>query len=260
MKTAKRPHSSPSKTWNCRLAWLRAYYTVSGLAQDQAGNRSDAISHTFVYDASVATLTAPSVQGVIEAGKPFDGASYLNDNLSIRDYYGSADFGDIVNLGIGSPVAVDEFNASSLTSRNHPVSATVNTYAALQSEVGGNLTTLSGVTVAVRDQTGAYEDESTTFTVTDAPEADDASASGDFTTDWAGRDDDGVYAFCGIAECDEDVGSDETSVKIEVMAIAPESGTFSNPLERVDFWMTGRRRRVLDGRFGHERHERPRWR
>ena len=49
----------------------------------------------------------------------------------------------------------------------------------------------------------------------------------------------GVYAFCGIAECaDEDVGSDETSVKIEVMAIAPESGTFSNPLERVDFWMT----------------------
>ena len=215
-----------------------AYYTVSGLAQDQAGNRSDAISHTFVYDARVATLTAPSVQGVIEAGKPFDGASYLNDNLSIRDYYGSADFGNIVNLGIGSPVAVDEFNASSLTSRNHPVSATVNTYAALQSEVGGNLTTLSGVTVAVRDQTGAYEDESTTFTVTDAPEADDASASGDFTTDWAGRDDDDVYAFCGIAECDEDQGSDETSVKIEVMAIAPESGTFSNPLERVDFWMT----------------------
>ena len=216
-----------------------AYYTVSGTAQDQAGNSSDAISHTFVYDATVATATAPSVPGVIEAGKPFDGASYLNDNLSIRDYYGSADFGDIVNLGIGSPVAVDEFNASSLTSRNHPVSATVNTYAALQSEVvGGNLTTLSGVTVAVRDQTGVYADESTTFTVTDAPEAADASASGDFTTGWAGRNDTDVYAFCGIAECDDGEGSDETSVKIEVMAIAPESGTFSNPLERVDFWMT----------------------
>ena len=213
-----------------------AFYTLSGMAQDQAGNRSAAISHTFVYDADIATATAPAVPGVIEAGKPFDGASYLNDNLSIRDYYGSADFGDVLNLGIGAPVAVDEFNASMLRNRNHPVSATVNTYAALQSQVGGNLTTLSGVTVAVRDQTGAYADESTTFTVTDAPEADDASATGDFTTDWAGRDDNDVYAFCGIAECDDEDA--ETSVKIEVMAIAPESGTFSNPLERVGFWMT----------------------
>ena len=70
------------------------YYTLSGMAQDAAGNSSDAISHTFVYDQAVqATATAPSVPGVIEAGKPFDGASFLNDDLSIRDYYGAADFG-----------------------------------------------------------------------------------------------------------------------------------------------------------------------
>ena len=50
------------------------YYTLSGMAQDAAGNSSDAISHTFVYDGEVqASATAPSFPGVIEAGKPFEG-------------------------------------------------------------------------------------------------------------------------------------------------------------------------------------------
>ncbi len=82
---------------------------------------------------AVATATAPSVPGVIEAGKPFDGASFLNDNLSIRDYYGAVNFAQVLSIGIGMPIAVDEFNASSLTYRNHTVSATVDTYAGLQS-------------------------------------------------------------------------------------------------------------------------------
>ena len=214
-----------------------AYYTLSGSAQDQAGNSSDAISHTFVYDSEVATATAPAIPGIIEAGEPFDGASYLNDNLSIRDYYVTADFAAptvSLNLGIGAPVPVDGFDASSLTNRNHAVSTTVNTYAALQDTVGSDLTTLGGVSVAVRDQTGAYADESTTF-VTDTPDADEFEF-GDFTTDWVGLNGSGVYAFCGIAECaDEDA---ETSVKIEVRVIAPVTGSFSNPLERVDFWVT----------------------
>ena len=214
-----------------------AYYTLSGSAQDQAGNSSDAISHTFVHDRDVAEATAPAIPGIIEAGEPFDGASYLNDNLSIRDYYVTADFAAptvSLNLGIGAPVPVDGFDASSLTNRNHAVSTTVNTYAALQDTVGSDLTTLGGVSVAVRDQTGAYADESTTF-VTDTPDA-DKFEFGDFTTDWVGLNGSGVYAFCGIAECaDEDA---ETSVKIEVRVIAPVTGSFSNPLERVDFWVT----------------------
>ena len=69
-----------------------AYYTVSGMAKDQAGNTSASVSHTFVYDTDVATATAPAVPGVIAAGKPFQGATYLNDNLSIRDYYGTVNF------------------------------------------------------------------------------------------------------------------------------------------------------------------------
>ena len=151
-----------------------AYYTLSGMAQDAAGNSSDAINHTFVYDNDVATATAPSVPGVIEAGKPFDGASFLNDDLSIRDYYGAANFAQVLSIGLGLPIAVDEFDASPLTYRNHTVAATVDTYAGLQSSGGNAPTALSGATVAVRDQTQAeYTSMPTTFTVEDAPDADD---------------------------------------------------------------------------------------
>ena len=218
-----------------------AYYTLSGMAQDAAGNSSDAISHTFVYDNVVATATAPSVPGVIEAGKPFDGASFLNDDLSIRDYYGAANFAQVLSIGIGLPIAVDEFNASSLTNRNHSVDATVNTYAGLQSEEGGSVQALSGATVAVRDQTQAtYTSEAATFTVEDAPDDDDGfpatNADDGFMLEFQGRNDEDVYAFCGIAECDDDDA--ETSVKIEVRARAQASGTFGDPFERVDFLVT----------------------
>ncbi len=218
-----------------------AYYTVSGMAQDAAGNSSDAISHTFVYDNAPATATAPSVPGVIEAGKPFDGASSLNDGLSIRDYYGAADFAQVLSIGLGLPIAVDEFDVSPLTYRNHRVSATVDTYAGLQSQEGGAVQALSGATVAVRDQTQAtYTSMPATFTVQDAPDTDagfPATNTDDgFTLEFQGRTDENVYAFCGIAECDDEDA--ETSVKIEVRARAEESGTFSDPFERVDFLVT----------------------
>ena len=183
------------------------YYTLSGMAQDAAGNSSDAISHTFVYDGDVARATAPSVPGVIEAGKPFDGASFLNDDLSIRDYYGAANFGEVLSLGIGKPITVDEFNASSLTNRNHTVNVTVNTYAGLQSQEGGSVQALTGATVAVRDQAQAtYTSMPATFTPDDAPKVADgfpATGAGDgFTLEFQGRNDMEVYAFCGIAECE----------------------------------------------------------
>ena len=221
-----------------------AYYTLSGMAQDAAGNSSDAINHTFVYDNDVATATAPSVPGVIEAGKPFDGASFLNDDLSIRDYYGAANFAQVLSIGLGLPIAVDEFDASPLTYRNHTVAATVDTYAGLQSSGGNAPTALSGATVAVRDQTQAeYTSMPTTFTVEDAPDADDGfpatNADGGFSYAFAFPTGDNDYTsttVCGIAECDDD--DSETSLKIEVKASATESGTFSNPFERVDFLIT----------------------
>ena len=54
--------------------------------------------------------------------------------------------------------------------------------------------------------------------------------------------------FCGIEECDEAWPS-ETSVKIEVRASADDPGTFSNPFERVDFWMTDINGVSWNGRF-----------
>ena len=95
--------------------------------------------------------------------------------------------------------------------------------------------------MAVRDQTQAmYTSVSATFTVDDAPDAGagfpDTDEDDGFTLEFQGRNDDNVYAFCGIEECDDDDA--ETSVKIEVRARADASGTFGNPFERVDFWVT----------------------
>ena len=159
-----------------------AYYTVNAKAKDQAGNTSSTVSHTLANDRTPATATAPSVPGSIAAGKTFSGATYLNDNLSIRDYYGTMDYGTgpALRLGIGAPVAVDAFNSASLTRLNHQVSQTVgivtsatsvaDPYKALQTSLGGALEALTTVSVFVRDQT---QDEygSTPGSVTGTPSA-----------------------------------------------------------------------------------------
>ena len=176
-----------------------AYYTVSGMAKDLAGNTSASVSHTFVYDNDVATATAPAVPGVIAAGKPFQSATYLNDNLSIRDYYGTVnfDFGgggeDDLNLGIGAPVALDDFDASSFTRLNHSVTATVATYAGLQNTLG-TFIQLSGVSVYVRDQAQIqYGDGETTpialANIESVPHDTLGHRTGAYTYEWVGRAD-----------------------------------------------------------------------
>ena len=113
----------------------------------------------------------------------------------------------VLSLGIGKPITVDEFNASSLTNRNHTVNVTVNTYAGLQTEEGGAVQAISGATVAVRDQAQAtYTSMPATFTVEDAPAGGwfPATGAGDgFTLEFQGRTSARLYAFCGIAECGE---------------------------------------------------------
>ncbi len=217
-----------------------AYYTVSGMAKDQAGNTSASVSHTFVYDNDVATATAPAVPGVIAAGKSFQGATYLNDNLSIRDYYGTVNFASPVglNIGIGLPVALDDFDASSFTRLNHSVTATVTTYAGLQNGVGGDLTQLSGVSVYVRDQAQIQYGEAETTSIDLAniesiPHDSLGHRTGTYTYEWVGRADDNTYSVCGLAACSDE--KLKTSLKVEVRVIAIEDGTFRDPFERVDF-------------------------
>ena len=95
-----------------------AYYTLWASARDQAGNRSPEVSHTFVFDDEAAVATAPAVPGVIDAGVAFQMATSLNDNLSILDYYVTTDYainGAPIELGVGLPQGVDDFDAASLT-------------------------------------------------------------------------------------------------------------------------------------------------
>ena len=62
--------------------------------------------------------------GIIDAGEAFQMATSLNDNLSIRDYYVTTDYElDTIDieLGVGLPQGVDDFDAASLTHRNHNI-------------------------------------------------------------------------------------------------------------------------------------------
>ena len=229
-----------------------AYYTVSAIAKDKAGNTSSPVSHTLVYDATAASGTPPAVPGSIEAGKPFQGSSYLNDNLSIRDYYGTMDYGSgtPIRLGVGAPVVVDAFNSSSLTRLNHQVSQTVgivtsassvaDPYKGLQTTLGGTIEPLSTVTIFVRDQAQAAYGTGTPsagLTLTKAAAADDGfAADAGFASAFQGLGDDGDYEVCGYAKCtDDDLSS---TLNIRVRAAASAAGSFGDPYERVDFWVT----------------------
>ena len=215
-----------------------AYYRLHARARDKAGNRSNTLRHTFVHDGTAAVATAPAVLGAVGAGETFTAASVLNDDLSIRDYYMTADFGDVLSLGAGGPVGVDGFNSFELTNLSHAARVMVDAYAGLQSRVGGTVQALDGVSVYVRDQAQAdYGDgQETGITVTDPPSSSHGFQRGAFNTGWVGRDDLGVYAFCGIPVCEDEDAA--LAVEIVFRAIARADGPFPNPFERVDFWMT----------------------
>ena len=215
-----------------------AYYRLRARAQDKAGNRSYTLRHTFVHDGARAVATAPAVSGAVEAGETFAAASLLNDDLSIRDYYMTADFGDVLSLGAGGPVGVDGFNSLELTNLDYMARVMVDAYAGLQSRVGGAVQALDGASVYVRDQTQEDygEGETTRIAVTDRPNRSDGFERGGFTTGWVGRDDSRMYAFCGLPVCEDEDAA--LAVEIVFRAIAREEGPFPNPFERVDFWMS----------------------
>ena len=220
-----------------------AYYTVSGRALDKAGNYSMVASHTFVFDDAIATATPPAAPR-IDAGDSFQVASFLNDDLSIRDYYVTANFAatgttEAIRLGVVHPTPVDAFDADPLTYRNHAVNATVDTYTGLQENpAAATVTTLTGVSVAVRDQadsdgTNDGTPATTAVAVLDAADVDDG-----FEDEFAM-----VFAADTLLVCaaeDEDDCADDNqngTVELEVVATATELGAFSNPFERVEFWV-----------------------
>ena len=139
-------------------------YMLDASVQDKAGNSASADPIAFVYDNEAARTTAPAVQGEITAGERFQMVASLNDNLSIRDYYVTVNFGDDIELGVGLPVPVDAIDADPRMNRNLTVivpaigfgtpTPIMAPYAGTQSALGGSdIQVISGVTVGVRDQT-----------------------------------------------------------------------------------------------------------
>ena len=235
-------------TFQTTPATSHAYYTLSGSAVDQAGNFATPVSHTFVFDATVATATAPAAPGSLEAGESFEIASFLNDDLSIRDYYVTANFPDVgsitpIRLGIVAPTPVDMFNAAMLTHRNFSVTTDVDTYAGLQeNQAATDVLELASVGVAVRDQADSDGTNDATnsaaLTVEDADDPFEGTGADAFTvaftSDPAGDD----TGLC-VAEDEDDCAdvNEATETELEVVVTAGATGAFSDPFERVDFWV-----------------------
>ena len=246
-------------TFGTTPATSHAYYTLSGTALDQAGNHSMIASHTFVFDATVATATQPAAPGSLEAGESFQVASFLNDDLSIRDYYVTANFPDVgaitpIRLGIVAPTVVDAFDADPLTHRNHTVTANVDTYAGLQADAAATeVLELATVTVAVRDQADSDGTNDGTnspaLTVEDADDGFEVAFTVAFAAD--------ETTICVAEDLDDCAATDpETSTELEVVATAGATGAFTDPFDRVDFWVRGCKRRLLDARVGYIRRQR----
>ena len=215
-----------------------AYYTLWASARDQAGNRSAEVSHTFVFDNEAAEATAPAVPGIIDAGEAFQMATSLNDNLSIRDYYVTTDYeldNIAIELGVGLPKGVDDFDAASLTHRNHNILVSLpQPYKGLQDSPDDmTATAIAGVTVAVRDQTQAnYGADGGVETMLDVEDPDGIEDDG-FTVVFSDID-----AVCVAEDEDDcDMANQESETTLEVVATAAETGSFNNPFDGVDFWM-----------------------
>ena len=215
-----------------------AYYTVSGAARDKAGNHSAVASHTLVFDAQGATATTPAAPGDIDAGDVFQIASFLNDDLSIRDYYVTANFAGDIELGVVHPTVVDAFDADPLTHRNQTVTVDVDTYAGVTTAPGTASEATTGVTIAVRDQAQQSDTPADRHTeVTAALTVTDPGASDNFTDNFAAVLAD-IDAVC-VAEDEDDCAdaNQESETELEFEATATATGAFSEPFERVDFWM-----------------------
>ena len=214
-----------------------AYYTLSGTARDKAGNSSGMI-HTFVFDAMPATATVPAAPGALKGGESFQVASFLNDDLSIRDYYVTADFaevgGELIRLGLVAPTAVDAFDADPLTGRNYSVTTDVSTYAGLQqTATDTDVFTLATVTVAVRDQADSNGMDDGTPSGALGVEAPDDGFAAEFGIAFEASE----AAICAadkVADCG--MGKKETETELSFVATSTTS-TLSNPFDRVDFWV-----------------------
>jgi hypothetical protein len=229
------------------------YYTYSATAHDAAGNQSGAVSRVIVYDGTPATATPPSVPATIAGA--FSSASFLNDNLSIRDYFYTVGFGAApAYLGsvpiriAAAPTPVDAFNAATLSNTNVGVNSTINTFLGLQSTTGAGVPNsyaagsipLNALNLFVRDQAqAAYSGPATTVVAPTAPAA-GISTTG-FTTFIPASTQPVLCAGTLVGGC-----AAATFTSLTAMATGVTT-TFNNPFSRVDFYASNGTDLVLLG-------------
>ena len=227
------------------------YYTYTSTALDAAGNSTPiAAARVIVYDNEPATATPPSVPATITGA--FSSASFLNDNLSIRDYYYTVAFNTAAAAYItpstfriaAAPTVVDAFNAATLSNTNVGINTSINTFLGLQSTTGGNVPNayaagsipMNGLNLFVRDQAqAAYSGPFSTVVAPTAPAAGvaitNAAPAWTFNTFVPATSNATICANTLVGGC----GATPTSTVVTAVA-SGTTATFPNPFGRVDFF------------------------
>jgi hypothetical protein len=233
---------------------VAGYYTYGATAFDAAGNGTTfPAGRVIVYDGTPATATAPSVPATVAGA--FSSASFLNDNLSIRDYFYTVGFGGApaylapatIRLA-AAPTVVDGFNAATLSNTNVGVNSTINTFLGLQSTTGagepnayaaGSIP-LNALNLFVRDQAqAAYSGPAMTAVAPTAPAA-GISTTG-FNTFFLASAQPVLCAGTLVGGCALPTFTSVTAVATGVTA------TFNTPFSRMDFYASNGTDLVLIG-------------
>jgi hypothetical protein len=223
---------------------IAGYYTFEGTASDAAGNTTPvAAPRVVAYDNTPATATAPAVPATITGA--FSAAAFLNDNLSIRDYFWTSLYGGTAfRLGV-NPTVVDAFNAATLSNVNFGINQVVTTWLGLQDGTTTppaayvpNAFPMTGLQILVRDQTQTSYSASPVAVVAPTPPATGVSVvnfTGAFT-----NTNSGPGTICALAAASggctaNNTANDSTQVTLRSTATGT-TAVFNNPFSRVDFY------------------------
>lgn len=237
---------------------VAGYYTYDATAIDAAGNSTPipAGARVIVYDNSPASATAPAVPVTITGA--FSAAAFLNDDLSIRDYYWTAGFTTAliapttITLA-AAPTAVDAFNAATLSTTNVGINSNINTFLGLQdgtttppTAYAAGAHPLGAVNLFVRDQTQPlYSGPATAAVAPTAP------TTGVSVTNFTGAYTNATSAasLCALAAASGGctVGAGTPASATWTATATGTTAVFNNPFSRVDFYASNGTDLVLVG-------------
>lgn len=224
------------------------YYTFDGTAFDAAGNSTVVANRVAVYDNTPATATPPAVPATITG--TFSAAAFLNDELSIRDYFWTVRWAATPTalFGLGpttatiaaSPTVVDAYNAATLNNINFGINASITTFLGLQNGQGATPVAYPGaanlmdlLNLFVRDQTqAAYTGPASSPVAPTVP-----AAAGVSVTNFNGAF---ALASSNTTICAGNTGAPACgatpTATVFTATAAGATAVFNNPFTRVDFY------------------------